>query len=139
MLLEKAKTQVRDDEGWDAFPYQDHLGFDTIGYGFLIDRKKGGGLPRPVAEFWLDWLVKGRVADIRRSWPAFDRQPEEIQLALLNMSYQLGVSGVLNFKKMLRALELGDRAEAKAQALDSTWAKQTPARANRIADVIGGG
>jgi hypothetical protein len=27
MSKEQIKAQVRDDEGWDAFPYEDHLGF----------------------------------------------------------------------------------------------------------------
>jgi len=136
---EEVKAQVRDEEGWDAFPYKDHLGFDTIGYGFLIDRRKGGGLPRVVAEFWLNILVEERIDHMRKRWPAFDQQPEDVQTALLSMSYQLGVGGVLNFKKMVAALERGDRAGAKVQALDSTWAKQTPKRAQRVADVIGGG
>lgn len=137
-VVDKLKEEIRSDEGWDAFPYDDHLGFKTIGYGFLIDKRKGGGLPRPVAEFWLTYIINGRISDLTRSWPAFTRQPEEIQLVLLNMSYQLGVGGVLNFKKMLLALERGDRAEAKVQALDSTWAKQTPKRAQRLADILAG-
>jgi lysozyme len=113
--------------------------FDTIGYGFLIDRKKGGGLPKPVAEFWLDYLVNERVDHMRKRWPPFDKQHPIVQNALLNMSYQMGVGGVLNFKKMILALERGDRAEAKVQALDSEWARQTPQRAQRVAAAIGGG
>jgi lysozyme len=139
MSKEQIKAQVRDDEGWDAFPYEDHLGFLTIGYGFLIDPRKGDGLPRIVAEFWLDYLVDERTTAMRRRWPPFDKQPPVVQNALLNMSYQMGVGGVLNFKKMILALERGDRAEAKRQALDSKWARQTPERAQRVADVIGGG
>ena len=138
MNKEPIKAQVRDDEGWDPFPYPDHLGFQTIGYGFLIDKKKGGGLPRVVAEFWLDYLIDERINHFRRRWPPFDKQAPVVQNALLNMSYQLGVNGVLNFKQMIRALERGDRAEAKRQALDSVWATQTPERAQRVAAVIGG-
>ena len=138
-LIDEAKKQVRDDEGWRAFPYEDHLGYLTIGYGFLIDPRKSEGLPKPVAEWWLNWLVESRIAAMTARWPPFATQPEEVQLALLNMSYQLGVNGVLNFRKMRAALERGDRAEAKVQALDSEWARQTPERAQRVADAIGGG
>jgi lysozyme len=134
---DKAKAQVKGDEGWRSFVYQDHLGFDSIGWGFCIDPKKTDGLPKPVAEFWITWLINDRLSGLRK-WAGFDRQPEEIQLALLNMSYQLGVRGVLNFTRMIKALEVGDRATAKLEALDSKWARQTPARANRIADIIGG-
>ena len=139
-LVDEYKKQVRDDEGWDPFVYPDHLGFDTIGYGFLVDRKKGGGLPKPVAEFWLTYLVNERIEAVTRRWPPFATQPRVVQLALLNMSYQMGVDGLLGFKKMLAALARGDRAEAERQALDSEWAReQTPGRAQRIAARIGRG
>ena len=52
------------------------------------------------------------------------------------MAYQIGVNGLLKFKKMISAIEFGDWEEAERQALDSKWAKQTPARAHRHAKVI---
>jgi lysozyme len=63
-------------------------------------------------------------------------QPEEIQRALGNMAYQLGISGLLKFSKMLEALKNGQRELASIEALDSSWAKQTPARAKRVAKLI---
>ena len=48
------------------------------------------------------------------------------------MAYQLGVNGVLKFKKMIEALRSKDYKEASKQGLDSLWAKQTPQRANRL-------
>ena len=53
--------------------------------------------------------------------------------ALLDMSYQLGVSGLERFTDMLRALKAGDCDAAQAAALDSDWARQTPARAASVA------
>lgn len=129
---------LRADEGWRAHAYPDSLGFLTIGYGFLIDERKGGGLPKPVAEYWLRYAVNERLDELRRRWPAFERQPRDVQLALANMAYQLGPGGVLGFKRMIAALERGDRAAAAVEAVDSTWATQTPARARRIAALIRG-
>jgi lysozyme len=54
------------------------------------------------------------------------------------MAYQLGPSGVVAFKKMLAALEAGDRIAAAEAALDSKWATQTPNRAQRVAALIRG-
>jgi len=65
-------------------------------------------------------------------------QPPDVRRALLNMAYQLGVSGLLNFSKMLTALQAGDREEAAREALDSLWAKQTPNRARRVALLLRG-
>lgn len=57
---------------------------------------------------------------------------------MANMAYQLGVSGVLRFRKMLEALRAGDREKAAEEALDSAWATQTPERAQRVARLIRG-
>lgn len=138
MNTDTLMADLRDDEGWRPHPYPDHLGYLTIGYGFLIDPRRGGGLPRPVAEFWLRYAVNERVDALRKQWPAFDDQPLEVKRALGSMAYQMGADGVLKFKRMLAALEAGDRATAADEALESEWAKQTPERANRMAALIRG-
>ena len=50
------------------------------------------------------------------------------------MAYQLGVHGVLEFKEMLASLERGDCQAARRQALESAWARETPARAKRVTE-----
>jgi lysozyme len=131
-------AELREEEGWNAFPYHDHLGFSTIGYGFLIDPRKGGGLPKPVAEFWLQYALNERVEAFRKLWPAFDNQPADVKNALRLMVYQLGPAGLFGFKRMLAALEARDRVTAAEEALDSDWYKQTPARALRVAAQLRG-
>jgi lysozyme len=49
------------------------------------------------------------------------------------MSYQMGTTGVMKFKNTLTAIEHGDYELAALGMLDSTWAKQTPNRARRLA------
>jgi lysozyme len=126
-------AELREEEGWSAFPYPDHLGYETIGYGFLIDKRKGGGLPRPVAEFWLQYALNERVEAFRKLWPALDNQPADVKDALRLMVYQLGPAGLFAFKRMLAALEARDRVTAAEEALESEWAEQTPERARRVA------
>lgn len=129
---------LKRDEGWVPHAYQDHLGYWTIGIGFLIDVRKGGALPMPVAEHWLAYLLDRIEEQLDARLPWWREQPDDVQRALLNMAYQLGVNGLLNFKRALAALKAGDRAGAAREALDSTWAKQTPARAARVAALIKG-
>lgn len=52
------------------------------------------------------------------------------------MDFLLGINGLLKFKKMLKAIEVGDFEEASKQCLNSSYAKQTSSRANRIARLI---
>ena len=44
------------------------------------------------------------------------------------MSYQLGFSGLLKFKKMFKALENMNYEEAANEMLDSKWHLDTPSR-----------
>lgn len=138
MLLESLLETLKSDEGWRPYVYNDSEGFATIGYGFLVDSRKGVGLPRPVAELWLRYAVNERLAELQRLWPAFDDQPEDIQLAVMNMAYQMGPAGVMKFKRMLAALAAGYRKTAADEMLDSAWAKQTPYRARRVVAMIRG-
>ena len=52
------------------------------------------------------------------------------------MSYQMGLNGLLNFKKMISALSAHDYLKASEEALDSGYAKTTPNRAQRNAEIL---
>lgn len=138
-MIKDVVADLKADEGFVPHVYDDHLGYATLGYGFLVDKDKGGRIPQEVAEFWLLYEVEHRWADLLEKLPWLEGQPEEVQRALLNMAYQMGINGVCNFKKMLAALKAGKRAEAAMEALNSTWARQTPGRARRVAGRIRGG
>jgi lysozyme len=49
------------------------------------------------------------------------------------MAFQMGTKGLLAFRRTLGSIEDGQYSEAALEMLDSTWAKQTPARAMRLA------
>ncbi len=131
-------SDLRRDEGWRESPYRDSLGFVTIGYGFLIDERKPVKLPKEVGDLWLAVVAEEKWLALLDAAPWIASQPDDVQRALGNMAYQLGVTGVLAFRKMLAALRDGDRAQAAIEALDSEWAKQTPERAYRVAAIIRG-
>lgn len=149
MNLRQIREDLERDEGWREFVYDDATGkpivkgsvvegYPTIGIGFCVSADRGAPLPRVIADRWLDHLLVeiGKGLDARIPWWRY--QPDDVQRALVSMAYQLGVSGLLNFRKMLAALERGDRLQAAAEALDSRWARQTPSRANRVAAWISG-
>jgi lysozyme len=137
-MIAETVADLKREEGWSPTPYEDSLGFLTIGYGFLIDANKGGKLPQEVGDFWLEHLVKRTRAELDQRLPWLQSQPEDVQRALIQMAYQLGVDGVCRFTQMLDALKASDRKRAANEALDSLWARQTPDRARRVAKLIGG-
>ena len=61
------------------------------------------------------------------------------QWALMNMAFNLGITKLVKFKKMLAALKAGDYNLAAKEALNSKWSKQVGKRSNRISDVFRNG
>ena len=132
--------QLRRDEGEVLSAYADHLGYLTIGVGVLIDKRKGGGITAEESAYLLANRIKTKESELRAALPWFDKLDRVRQAAMLNMAYQLGVTGLRGFPKMLDAVRDGRWAEAENQALDSLWAKeQTPARAKRVARQLASG
>jgi lysozyme len=136
MDIEKLKRELEDDEKYVRGAYPDHLGYLTIGIGRMIDPRKGGGLTREEAVYLLENDIGDRVRQLRSHLPWFDQLSDARQHALINMAFQMGVGGLLVFKKMLGYMEKGLFKEAAAEALRSRWANQTPERARRVAEMI---
>ena len=124
---------LRRHEGWVPHAYQDHLGFWTIGYGRLVDRRRGGGISREEGDYLLSNDVEQVERGLRSRLDCWDRLTITQRRALINMGFQLGLNGVMNFRRMVAALERGDWVEAEREALDSRWAQQTPGRAAEVA------
>ncbi len=128
--------RLKDEEGFVPHAYQDHLGFWTIGHGILIDERKGCGITADESEALLRNRVERYAAELDADLPWLHNSA--CRDAVILMAYQMGVRGLLGFGKMLAAMEAGDRAKAADEALDSRWAHQTPARAERVAAMIRG-
>lgn len=136
MTLKSSLTkQLEIDEGRRACAYQDHLGYWTIGIGRLVDsRKPGAGLRNSEIEFMLSNDIDERIAALARHLPWIETLDEARQGVLINMSFQMGVEGLMGFKNTLRMVAGQDYAAAADGMLHSLWARQTPERAQRLAE-----
>ena len=135
-MTPKVSERIKFEEGFEPSVYQDSLGFWTIGYGFLVDGKKGGRIPKAVAEFWLNWEIDRIERTLFAMYPWWKDLDAVRQDVLLLMAYQLGLGGLSRFRNMIKAIARKDYAIAAREALDSIWAKQTPARARRLARML---
>jgi len=128
-LLESIKHH----EGFVDHVYDDSLGIPTIGYGFAIK-------DLVLEEDLCDEILLRKLQILGRSvmgkFPFFDSLPSDCKSVLMEMCYQLGVTGVSKFKKALKAMDDGDWEKAADEMLDSKWAKQTPRRAKEMSDII---
>lgn len=125
--------QLRGDEGVIPHAYQDHLGYWTIGVGRLIDKRKGGGLRDDEISYLLNNDIDDRVEALTRRLPWFQDLDDARKGVLLNMSFQMGVDGLLGFKNTLELIRQRKYENAAHAMLQSLWAKQTPERAERMA------
>lgn len=131
---EQFLEELRGDEGFVPYAYQDSLGYWTIGMGTLIDRRKGGGITEDQAKYLARSKVEKIKAELDEKIPWWRTLSPARQHVLANMAYQLGVEGLLRFRKAIRAAQEGDYDHAAREMLDSTWAEQTPNRAKRLAE-----
>jgi lysozyme len=139
MDTEKLRAELRRDEGEVLHAYRDSKGYLTIGIGRLIDERRGGGISPAESTILFENDLRRIEAELNAHAPWWRDQPDDIQRALANMAFQLGTAGMLNFRRMVAALQAGDRATAFREALDSKWAKyDTPSRAHRVARLIRG-
>jgi GH24 family phage-related lysozyme (muramidase) len=60
-------------------------------------------------------VVEGFENDLEQSYAGYDNYPLSAKRALLDMIYNLGLDGLLKFKKMKASVEAGDWTTAAAQ------------------------
>jgi len=128
-LIERLKVN----EGFRSSVYQCSLGFDTIGYGFAI---KDLELTEKEAEHLLTNRVSQKHLHLLDNLDWYSDMPPEVQGVVLEMVYQLGFSGFKKFKKAISNMIDKNWKDAATEMLDSRWAKQTPNRANQLADIV---
>lgn len=113
--------------------YADHLGYLTIGWGRLIDKRKGGGLSQAEADLLLDNDLARVEAALVDTLPWFRGLCEPRRAVLAGMAYQMGLEGLLGFRSTLASVRDERFADAAEGMRRSLWARQTPARARRMA------
>jgi lysozyme len=127
------KSQLLREEGAESCAYQDSLGYWTIGVGRLIDSRKGGGLSNEEIDYLLDNDIKAKTREVLLALPWMEKLNDARQAVLIGMAFQMGMKGLLQFKRALGSIEDGHYNKAAAEMMDSAWARQTFGRAARMA------
>ena len=97
------------------------------------------GITKCSAIYLLQNDIKNVCKELKTKLKFFKDLDDERQYALIDMAFNLGVSGLLRFSKMLNALKNKKYQEASKECLNSKYAKDVPQRANRIANVLATG
>ena len=97
------------------------------------------GITKCSAIYLLQNDVNRTCKELKTKLKFFKDLDDERQYALIDMAFNLGVSGLLHFSKMLNALKNKEYIEASKECLNSKYAKDVPQRAKRIANVLATG
>lgn len=139
MTVKDSYSQLKRDEGEKLYAYQDHLGFWTIGIGILIDKRKGGGLLPEESAFIFNNRLSLINKELELRLPWVRRLDHARRGVLVNMAFQMGIASLLAFKNTLAMIEAGKYQDAAKAMLQSKWATQTPARAQRLSNQMASG
>lgn len=120
--------QLKLDEGFRGEMYRCTESKWTIGYGL--------NLQTGITEEEAAAILSLRIAKISRTLRERQRwlrtAPPEVLDVLTNMAYQMGLNGLLGFKRTLAHLRKEEYIDASIEMLDSDWAAQTKERAKRL-------
>lgn len=133
MNLSRLYAQLDVDEGRRKKPYRDTEGILSIGVGRNLEER---GLRDDEIDLLLANDVREAIAEARKLFPNFDELDDVRQEVLANMAFNLGLTRLAGFKRFRAAVRAGNWALAAREMLDSKWAAQVGARAQRLATAM---
>jgi lysozyme len=128
--------QLRLHEGERLKPYRCTAGKLTIGVGRNLEDR---GITAAESAYLLCNDIMAMETELVRALPWVTQLNEVRQRVLVDMAFNLGVVGLLNFKRTLAAIQAGQYQQAATMMLDSKWAGQVGQRAERLARMMATG
>ena len=139
MNIEQLRKELELDEGVKYEIYNDHLGYATFGIGHLVrdsDPEHGQEIGTAVSEERViaafDEDVQVVLSDCERLYNDFNVLPEECQMIIANMMFNMGRPRLSKFKGMKAGVDSKDWNKAADEMIDSNWYRQVPNRAGRL-------
>jgi lysozyme len=125
-MYDNIKKMLIKNEGLVCQPYHCSAGKLTIGVGRNLE---SNGISEDEAMYLLENDIKRVTANLDKMWAVWRTFPEKAQLVCIDMTYQMGITGFMNFRQTRALMEMGCWLEASEEVLRSKYAIQTPNRA----------
>ena len=139
MNIDKLRRELERDEGCIYEVYKDHLGYETFGIGHLVtkdDEEYGWSVGTDVDEFRVKEAfeedVQNVLSDCEKLYVQWEHLPEEVQLIIANMMFNMGRTRLSKFKGMKRGVDSRNWEAAADEMVDSRWYRQVTNRADRL-------
>ncbi|MDX2469031.1 MAG: lysozyme [SAR324 cluster bacterium] len=131
--LEKLFELLKEHEGYRAKPYFCSREKLTIGYGRNLE---DNGIRPDEGDLMLENDLSQCHLELKSKFRWFDALPDDAKIVLIDMCFNLGLAGLLKFKKTLAAFEAQDWKVAATEMMDSYWANQVGRRATNLRDMV---
>ena len=139
MNINQLREELERDEGVKYEIYNDHLGYATFGVGHLViesDPEYGMDIGTAVSESRVaeafEEDVKTVLGDCENLYWDFYELPEEAQLIIANMMFNMGLTRLSKFRGMKNGVDAKDWQRAADEMVDSRWYNQVTKRADRL-------
>lgn len=144
MNFKRLEAQIRKDEGFRSKPYLDTVGVATIGFGTTHILGEPVTLDTPEISYenarqLLRADLWGAVIDAVDLFDRFNEMNDVRQEVLVNMAYNLGLTGLANFKRLRSEAWLLRYENMAHEMQDSKWFRQVGRRAVRLVEEMRSG
>jgi lysozyme len=136
MNIQKLKDQLTIDENRKKKPYTDTVGKISIGVGRNLT---DNGLSDSEIDMLLSNDIDDVISQLNVSLPWWTQMTDARQRVIANMTFNMGMDKVLEFKNTLAFMRTGQYDKAADGMLQSLWARQVGDRAKRLADMMRAG
>jgi lysozyme len=144
MDIEILKKELIQDEGVKYEVYLDHLGYKTFGIGHLCkatDPENDFDVGQEVSKERVDECfladIEQVIEDCTILYDEFYTLPDEAQLIIANMMFNLGRPRLSKFIRMRENVIKGSWKSAEEEMRNSRWFDQVPNRAERLCARMG--
>jgi lysozyme len=127
-MYDNIKEMLIKNEGLCLNLYKCSLDYNTIGVGRCLDKN---GISEDEAMYLLENDINRVVANLDKVWEVWRSFPVPAQEVCVDCTFQMGISGFMNFRRTRALMEMGAWLEASEELLRSKYAVQTPNRAAR--------
>jgi lysozyme len=134
-MITEIKDFIIKHEGLKLKPYYCPAGKLSIGVGRNIE---DNGISEDEAMYMLNNDIFRCIEELETIFDDFSELPENIQIALIDMIFNLGKTRFLKFKKMIQAIKDKDFKKASEEAKNSHWCGQVGKRCDDVVEMMRG-
>lgn len=151
LSFDEVLSFIKQHEGYRTEVYRDTLGIPTVGIGFNLTRPDAKKILNQVGVNYEDLVSKkinltdNQIKEIfkitlkiayndAKTWiPNFDNLPKNIKLAVLDMSFNMGLPRLSKFVKTKAYIQSKNYLKAGEEIQKSKWATQV---GNRVKSIV---